>query len=224
MSVKDFPITLGFRAVYDPYYTPTKAQSSNPALWLGPFHAGNDYGCPVGTQVVVNGTVIALSGKTGAAAGPHSHVDKKPLGTGDQNGGNYYVYLNPSDAFSITGVVAFAGLNGTAGLMVGIQADNGNYYRFLHNSSILVKVGQRVGGNMATDSLTKEEIQVIYTLTFETDIVPQDVINAYTGQPLSGLLTLLHNDPTWQKHFNEVNNPPPPPNIKVLPKGDYRVQ
>lgn len=60
---------------------------------------------------------------------------------------------------------------------------------------------------MATDSLTKEEIQVIYTLTFETNDVPDDFVKVYIGQPLSGLLTLLHNDPTWNKHFSDVNNP-----------------
>lgn len=77
----------------------------------------------------------------------------------------------------------------------------------LHNGNYNNYIAGYLRRNMATNSLTKEEIQVIYTLTFETNDVPQDIIDAYTGQPLDGLLTLLHNDPTWNKHFQEVNNP-----------------
>lgn len=63
---------------------------------------------------------------------------------------------------------------------------------------------------MATDALTKEDIIVIYDLTYETEDsqVTEDIINAYTGKPLSGLLTQLHNDPTWLAHKAAMNNPP----------------
>lgn len=58
------------------------------------------------------------------------------------------------------------------------------------------------GAPVATDALTKEDIIVIYDLTFEVEdgAVPQDIINAYVGKPLSGLLTQLHSDPTWLAH------------------------
>lgn len=67
-----------------------------------------------------------------------------------------------------------------------------------------------IGGNMAADSLTKEEIMVIYNGFFDvTDAqVNQDLVKAYVGKPLGGLLNHLHRDPTWLKHREEINNPP----------------
>lgn len=63
---------------------------------------------------------------------------------------------------------------------------------------------------MATDSLTKEEIISIYTGFFDLpdDQTNGDLINAYTGKPLDGLLQQLHSDPSYQAHYQKVNNPP----------------
>ena len=63
-----------------------------------------------------------------------------------------------------------------------------------------------------SEMLTKDQIIVIYTLAFDDDDVdvPQDIINAYTGKSVDGLLTQLARDPTYLAHKQAVNNPPTP--------------
>lgn len=135
MTAQDYPVTLSFGATPYPY-TATKK------------HEGTDYGCPVGTPVVVSGVTIGLSGNTGTTTGPHLHVALYREG---QHGGGIYnsvtnrTYFNPTDAFSITGTVVFAGDNGSAGKEVTIRGDNGNFYRYLHLSEIKVTKGQVIG-------------------------------------------------------------------------------
>lgn len=63
------------------------------------------------------------------------------------------------------------------------------------------------GGNMATDKLTADEIAGIYQLAFDNNDYPQDLINAYTGKALGGLVTQLLSDPSYQQHKAQVNNP-----------------
>lgn len=52
---------------------------------------------------------------------------------------------------------------------------------------------------MATDALTKEEIEIVYQLAYlesPAGSTPEDLIDAYTGKPLAGLLQQLQVDPT----------------------------
>lgn len=65
----------------------------------------------------------------------------------------------------------------------------------------------RKGGSMAADSLNEGEITAIYQLAFDNGDVPADLINAYKGKPLDGLLQQLQSDPSYAKHYEEVNNP-----------------
>lgn len=60
--------------------------------------------------------------------------------------------------------------------------------------------------------LTKQEIIVIYTLAFDDEDVdvPANIITAYTGGSLDGLLTQLAIDPSYLAHKQSVNNPPIP--------------
>ncbi len=63
MTAKDFPITQAYG--YDPSYPLN-----------GGYHKGVDYGCPSGTEIVVNGVAIGLSGNTGYSSGAHLHVGR----------------------------------------------------------------------------------------------------------------------------------------------------
>lgn len=184
MTADQYPVTLGYKATTSPY------SASNP-------HKGIDYGAPSGTPVVVSGVNIGLVGSTGYSTGPHLHVDKN-------NGA-----LNPSDWTKIQGKVTFAGLNGTAGNQVSIQATNGALYRFLHLSKINVAVGATIGVSM-DGLLSKEDVIAIYGLAFDNpdSEANQDVIKAFTGKYYRDLVNFLRQDPTWIAHMNAVNNPP----------------
>lgn len=135
MLAHEYPISLGFKAVYLPYY--------GPGGTIFPGHHGIDWACPTGTEVRVGGTLIGLSGATGTVSGPHLHVDRSIDGSRI-----YANYRSPRYYYKISGVVTFAGPAGTAGNMVVIRADDGDTYRLLHLSVIKVKVGQKVGSNM----------------------------------------------------------------------------
>ena len=140
MSAKDYPVTFSFKAQDGYYYGPSGV--------VGPFHHGVDYGCPTETPVVISGVTISHSGATGTVSAPHLHVDKRPVGSPitDRN-----AFVNPLDWWNITGVVTFAGPAGSAGNMVTIHS-GGWEFRFLHNSTLNVKAGDRIvaqnGGEM----------------------------------------------------------------------------
>lgn len=66
-----------------------------------------------------------------------------------------------------------------------------------------------IGGNVATDSLTKEEIILAFAQQYDVpeDKVNQDVVKAFTGKPLGQYLNFVKNDPSYQAHFKAVNTP-----------------
>lgn len=68
--------------------------------------------------------------------------------------------------------------------------------------------GKRVVGEDDM-GLTKEQIMVIFELAFEVDDkdVPQDIINAYVGKDLDGLLNHLHQDKTWNDRRKQLEQP-----------------
>lgn len=158
----EYTITLGYKEQYMPFYGPGGS--------IYPGHHGIDIvpasGAALNYPVELHGITLGLMGNTGTAVGVHTHIDKSIDGSR-----NYSSYRNPSDWQKITGVVTFAGDNGTAGKTVIIKADNGHVYRFLHFNQIKVKVGQRIGKAMLTqkgmnlirrvflgDSLTAKQI------------------------------------------------------------------
>lgn len=124
-----YPITQNYG--YDPTYPLN-----------GGYHKGIDYGCPVGTPVVVNGVQVGLSGRTGAVTGPHLHVGKW-VGGKDVNPGNYQGFTFNSASVYDTGYDA------TNGNFVRLTAD-GALWVYLHLSQINVTKGQVLkGGSMA---------------------------------------------------------------------------
>lgn len=129
MSAQDYPITTPYGQV--PGYPLN-----------GGFHRGIDYGCPVGTPVVVNGVTIGLSGNTGVTSGPHLHVGRwvgvVPTDPGVKRGFSF------ASAF-----VAEVGYDSTNGNFVRVQGDGASWV-YLHLSKQLVNVGQQLkGGDMS---------------------------------------------------------------------------
>jgi hypothetical protein len=168
------------------------------------FHTGEDWTVTdfrTDIPVTVNGVTIGIAGSTGKSTGIHCHVGKwlggqhyPPNGAGKQFDSAVVTEVHPQDTDD-------------NGKYVRIQAD-GYSYVYLHLSSILVTKGQALkGGNVATNALTKEEIAAIYQLAFDNNDYPMDIINAYTGKPLGGLLQQLQADPSYLAHKQAVNNP-----------------
>lgn len=197
MNAQDYPVTLGYKATTAPYGTAAR-----------PYHRGIDYGCPIGTPVVVNGVTIGLSGATGFVTGAHLHVGRWVNGAD----------TNPAGGFNFDSAIVteiHTDPNNENGKFVRVQADGASWV-YLHLSEIKVTVGQELkGGDMSKDSLTREEIAGIYQLAFDNDEYPEEQIKAYTGQPLDGYLTHLLGDPSYQAHKSKVNSPPTGNFIKV---------
>jgi hypothetical protein len=183
MTAKDYPVTQPYG--YDPNYPLNNG-----------FHKGVDYGCPVGTPIVVNGVTIGLSGATGYVTGAHLHVGRWVGGQSTDPGNGGFDFSSA--------VVTEINQDATNGKYVRLQADDASWVYLHMSNNNLVSVGQELKGetSMAADALTRQEIIVIYDLTYEVDDqqVPEQFIAAFMGKPLSELLTLLHSDPTWLDH------------------------
>lgn len=90
---------------------------------------------PEGTPVKVNGVIIALSGKTGRATGPHTHVQKVEKGyVVNPAGGGYKV---PSPA-----TVIETGEDAERGKYVKVKDAKGVEWSHFHNSEIKVSKGK----------------------------------------------------------------------------------
>lgn len=147
MLAHEYPISLGFKAVYMPYY--------GEGGTFYPGHHGIDWACPEGTEIRIGNRVVGWSGSTGAVTGAHLHVDRSIDGSRQ-----YESYRSPRYFYKINGAVTYVGYAGTAGNMIIIKADDGDTYRLLHLSKFNVKVGDRIGSTMAVKTPTA---RVIYS-------------------------------------------------------------
>lgn len=133
MSAQDFPITTGYGQI--PGYPLNDG-----------FHRGEDRTMPVGTQVLVNGMEIGLSGNTGASTGAHLHIGKWVNGL---------VQPPQGQGFDLPGAVVYdTGFDATDGNFVRLIA-SGVIWVYLHLSKISVKAGQIIKGvmNMTEDGV-----------------------------------------------------------------------
>lgn len=183
MNINNFPITTPYGQV--PGYPLNNG-----------FHQGIDYGCPVGTPVIVNGVTIGLSGNTGYSSGLHCHVGKW-LGGVVQNPGN--------GGFSFTSaVVTEINQDATNGKYVRVQGD-GYSWVYLHLSdNSLVKVGQVLEGEVMDTTGVTLGFQVAFNRG-----PAQSEINDWLGKPVNDFLTsLLANNETERSkaaNFDAVN-------------------
>lgn len=208
-----YPVYFGYKATADPYYTAYKYQSSNPSLWVGSYHKGNDYGTPMGTPVDVNGVVIGRTGASGRVSGPHIHVQ-------------LYPEQNPTGKeWNVPGAKVIAtGYDQLGGYYIKLQGSDGITRYYGHLSSIDVTNGQLIGGKV---KLTKEQIISVYTGFFDVEDseVPSEFIKAYEGsENLDGLLTQLKNDPTWKARKALIQQMFKNPDGAVLQPGKYIVK
>jgi murein DD-endopeptidase MepM/ murein hydrolase activator NlpD len=168
-------------------------------------HAGNDYACAVGTPVYAPISGRVTVSMDGAVAGGQVEI------TGDMV--HRTLHMSRRDVS--------AGQTVTEGQQIGLSGNTGTKTTGPHchwdvrklgtawdhsindyfDSEVLLKEGKDM-------PLTKEQIMVIYELAFDdNDVdVPADIISAYTGKDVDGLLTHLHQDPSWLAHKAAVNS------------------
>lgn len=136
MDASQYPVTFPFGATTAPY------SATSP-------HQGDDHAMPTGTEVLVNGTLIGLSGASGDVTGPHLHIGHYVNGKA----------VNPQGGgFSLPAPVTVYDTNS--------DSENGNYVRLLagdgtiwlydhlSNNQIVTK-GQVIGSEMTVDAVTK---------------------------------------------------------------------
>lgn len=195
------------RPVNAPYTitTPFGVADTNALFGL---HSGTDYAVPRNTSVYA------------PASGKVVYADTHPI-RGEMvviyDGSVYHRLMHNSSLKVDVGDQVTEGqvvaLSGSTGLSTGPHVhwdinsrgiDAKSFTDFVDPSEWLKTKGE----NMSADALTKQEIIVIYNGFFDTEDyeVPPDIIKAYTGKDLSGLLTQLHSDPTWLKHKAAVKN------------------
>lgn len=144
-QAKDYPVTQGYG--YDPNY-PLNAGT----------HKGIDYGCPVGTPIIVNGVQIGLSGATGYVTGPHLHVGRWVNGQPTNPGVGGGFQFNDAKVTEV-------GQDATNGKFVRVQADGASWV-YLHMSQQTASVGQVLknnspGGDNMPDIINLDTARII---------------------------------------------------------------
>ncbi len=205
MTAQDYPVT-----------TPYGQVAGYPLN--GGFHRGIDYGCPVGTPVVVNGVTIGLSGNTGATTGPHLHVGR-------------WVDVQPSDpgvkgGFTFkSAVVAQVGHDAVDGNFVRVQADGASWV-YLHLSKQLVTVGQELKGDDMSDIADHDFVADACVLGMNLQPEENQVFLNNIGLPKSQVLKNILNY-TESRNLRldaEAYRAGQVKGLTILKKGDYRVE
>lgn len=131
-QITDYPISFPYGATDGTYYyTPTPSHPKT-ANWVNNFHRGTDVAI-TNSPIIIGDTQIGISGSTGAAAGPHCHVQ---AGT-DQNA---QAVIDSAPYVGKPGTVVQTGYGSQWGNFVVLHVDN-VYVVYCHMSRIDVNVG-----------------------------------------------------------------------------------
>lgn len=117
MSAQNYKVTFGYNAKYP---------------WGGR-HRGNDRACPVGTEVRIEGVLIARTGNTGLTTGPHLHTQAGTDIACQKD-------INPTPLEFKAGKVVRTGAGPTWGKFVTIQVGS-QFITYCHLSQIIAPVG-----------------------------------------------------------------------------------
>ena len=192
MTAKDYPIT-----------TPYGQVAGYPLN--GGFHRGEDRAMPVGTQVIVNGVLIGLSGNTGASTGPHLHVGRWVGGAVTApNGGGF----NFNSA-----VVTEVGYDAASGNFIRIQADGASWV-YLHLSKQLVSKGQELKGEPMVNR--GDIINMWKSTGLKTD-PPESYLKHWDGKDWKSFMYDLTQQNEWKQGLAK-------PAVTPLKPGIYEVK
>jgi hypothetical protein len=194
-NVPDYPVTQDYG--YDPGYPLNNS-----------YHKGIDYGCPVGTPVVVNGVQIGLTGATGAVTGPHCHVGRWVGGQATNPGRGGFTFSSA--------VVYDTGYDAVNGNFVRVTAD-GALWCYLHLSQITTNKGTVLKQQGDTIMNPDEEANA-YRIVLNRNPEPGAVLGKRTGyQFITGAQAELNAQRTSVQQTiqnlqtalqNEQNKPP----------------
>ncbi len=205
MTASDYPITFPYGSTSFPY------SQINP-------HRGNDRKMPIGTPVVVCGTIIGFSGNTGESLAPHLH---NQVGT-DQE---VQKTINPTGhEFKPGTVVAIRYTDsGQWGKFVTIRNEDGTYITYAHLSEVKVKVGQVIKGESMDKPTQKQVYDHFHAYDVKGDLAngdpSQKQLDYYSGNSWSVLyLDLLNYNHDRRKELEAVAKP------VALKTGIYQVK
>lgn len=160
-DASQYPVTFPFGATTAPY------SIASP-------HQGDDHAMPTGTKIIVNGTLVALSGASGlGVTGPHLHI------------GHYInaVAVNPNgQGFNLKSPVTVYDCSSTVrdGNYVRLLDGDGTIWLYDHCSkNDIVTKGQKIGGTVSAsqDKVDETTVRLEYNNALVRD-ASQDEVNA----------------------------------------------
>lgn len=202
MTASDYPVTFGYGATDGLYYAASKSQSSNPSLWIGPYHRGDDRAMPMRTPVVVNGITVGLSGNGGGEYEPHLHVGK---------------FVNGADVdpqgqgFSLDGAVVFDILDNFSdpvnGKYVRIKDASGALWVYLHMDAVSVTPGQQLIKQGDTTPMTDKNFVTAMFIDLFNTAPTQAQIDQYVNRPFPDVYNELRSSlphQQWVAYVQQV--------------------
>lgn len=172
-KASDYPIGFPYGGKDGYYYGPNGI--------IGPYHRGNDYYTPTGTDLDVNGQVIGRTGATGKVSGPHIHVQLSPE-------------ANPTGKeWTVPGAVVIAtGQTPVEGKYIQVRGTDGYVRMYFHLSEILVTKGQIIGDDMK--NLTKTQVDYLSQIGWNRP-AQDDEKAVYETQPADDVFLRVLNSP-----------------------------